>query len=285
METTSSEGERVADLLQSYKKEAKPDWDKSAEDYAKHRASFTKKFYDRLESNYDLPPSSLQDKSQFRVLDLATGTGIIAREFAKKGCSVTATDVSEGQINQAKILDSKQNVHINYSVGKAEVIEAPDNHFDLVIVGNAWHWFDSDATFKEVQRVLKKPTGKLVICHMDWVTYPGEIADLTEDLVIKHNPNWKKLSLTGFWPQWAMKAGIARYNNIETFSYVEKVSYTHDSWVGRMRAMSGVLILPPEKVSLFCQDLYSLLSKQAPSSPFIMDHRIWAVIAEVPSSK
>ncbi|MDH5367685.1 MAG: class I SAM-dependent methyltransferase, partial [Cyclobacteriaceae bacterium] len=44
---------------------------------------------------------------------------------------------------------------IHYSISKAESTKFPDNHFDLITVGQALHWFNFEAFFKEVKRVLK----------------------------------------------------------------------------------------------------------------------------------
>ena len=41
------------------------------------------------------------------VLDLGTGTGLLAREFAKHGAVVSGTDISSQQIEMAKAFAEK----------------------------------------------------------------------------------------------------------------------------------------------------------------------------------
>jgi hypothetical protein len=63
------------------------DWGKTAEDYAKYRPGPPPSFYQRLLAlGIGLPEQ--------QVLDLATGTGVIARQFAEQGCRVMASDIA-----------------------------------------------------------------------------------------------------------------------------------------------------------------------------------------------
>lgn len=55
------------------------DFGKTARDYGRYRAGFPETFFDRL-SAFGVGQSGQ------RVLDLGTGTGTVAREFARRGC-------------------------------------------------------------------------------------------------------------------------------------------------------------------------------------------------------
>ncbi|MEM8709038.1 MAG: methyltransferase domain-containing protein, partial [Actinomycetota bacterium] len=57
----------------------------AAADYATHRAGFPDELFDRL------APHGIGRSGQ-RVVDLGTGTGTVARQLARRGCSVIGVD-------------------------------------------------------------------------------------------------------------------------------------------------------------------------------------------------
>jgi hypothetical protein len=83
--------------------------------------------------------------------DCATGNGQVAQVLAKHFKHVEATDISQQQLDNAVQI---KNIH--YSAQGAEQTTFPDNHFDLITVAQALHWFDLDEFFNETRRVAKK---------------------------------------------------------------------------------------------------------------------------------
>lgn len=68
------------------------DWGNTTEDYAKYRPGPPSTFYEKLKA-LDVGHASQA------ILDLGTGTGVLAREFAARGVKrVCGTDISEVQI-------------------------------------------------------------------------------------------------------------------------------------------------------------------------------------------
>lgn len=88
-----------------------------------------------------------------RAWDCATGNGQAALKLATLYNRVEATDASEQQIANA-IPHEK----IHYQACEATCSPFPDNHFDLVTVAQALHWFDLEKFYTEVKRA-SKPTG------------------------------------------------------------------------------------------------------------------------------
>lgn len=82
--------------------------------------------------------------------DCATGNGQAAVALAFFYNRVEATDASENQVSQAA---AHERVH--YQVCEATSTPFADNHFDLITVAQALHWFELDAFYKEVARVSK----------------------------------------------------------------------------------------------------------------------------------
>lgn len=92
-----------------------------------------------------------------KAWDCATGNGQVAGELAKHFKTVEATDISQQQVDNAI-----QASNIRYSICPAERTDFHDHDFDLITVGQALHWFDLNAFFKEVTRV-SKPGSHLAI--------------------------------------------------------------------------------------------------------------------------
>lgn len=82
--------------------------------------------------------------------DCATGNGQLALQLERYFNLVCATDISATQIKQAPARGG-----IHYSVQAAESTDFPDHFFDLVTVGQAIHWFDLNAFYKEAKRVMR----------------------------------------------------------------------------------------------------------------------------------
>ncbi|MDA7784740.1 class I SAM-dependent methyltransferase, partial [Pseudomonadales bacterium] len=66
------------------------------------------------------------------VLDLGTGTGVIARQMVRQGCKVWATDISDTQVKMAQTLATDENLHITFATASAETTDFADNSFDVI---------------------------------------------------------------------------------------------------------------------------------------------------------
>lgn len=89
--------------------------------------------------------------------DCATGNGQAAVGLAELFDRVVATDASADQVAHA-IPHPK----VEYRVARAEACGLPPASVDLVTVAQALHWFDLDAFYAEVRRVLG-PGGVLAV--------------------------------------------------------------------------------------------------------------------------
>lgn len=88
------------------------------------------------------------------VLELATGTGMIARNIASSVRSIQATDFSPKMIAEAQKIGAKNNV--NFSVQDACQLPYASETFDTVIISNALHIMPTpELALKNIHRVLK----------------------------------------------------------------------------------------------------------------------------------
>jgi ubiquinone/menaquinone biosynthesis C-methylase UbiE len=120
----------------------------------------------------DCPPAvvgaiaaELQLPAGATVLDLASGTGKIARALLGGGFDVVAVEpqaalreVLVEQARGARVLD-----------GIAEEIPLPDGSIDAITIGDAFHWFDRPRALIEMARVLRPRGGlALITTGADW---------------------------------------------------------------------------------------------------------------------
>ena len=246
-----------------------PDWNKAAEDYAKHRAGFPDWFFERLQA------IGLAQNGH-KVLDLGTGTGALGRGFARRGCKVTGIDLSPGMMAEARELDRAAGVSIDYREARAEATGMAETSFDLVSAGTCWFWFDGIAVGREAMRVLK-PGGHLLICYLAWLPLPENVVRRTEELIERANPNWK---LGNDWPNAAgylNDLAWAGFAARESFSVDYDISYSHAAWRGRIRASAGIgASLSADAVAAFDTEHAAMLQRDFPADPLAVPHRIVA---------
>jgi ubiquinone/menaquinone biosynthesis C-methylase UbiE len=142
-----------------------------------------------------------------RVLDIGTGSGLLAIELAKaKNChfDIVAIDISENMISKARENARQSGVadNISFIVATAAALPFADNSFDLVIsYASLHHWFKPMAVFNEIawvtgetgcviirdnKRVYQNPLGKAAI----WL--------VTRFMNKRHRENWPKAILASY---------------------------------------------------------------------------------------
>lgn len=245
------------------------DWGKTSDDYATFRPGPPASFYEKLIAHN----IGLKDQ---RILDLATGTGVLAREFAKQGARVSGTDISPEQIAAARALAKKDQLNIRFEVSPAESAPFESGSFDVITANQCWLYFDKVKAIAEVKRLLA-PGGVLMVSHFSWLPRLDAIAKKSEDLILKFNPQWSAANWPGTIPpiqNWA----VDEFTMKGMFFYDEAIPFTRESWRGRIRACRGVgAALSQTEVDAFDAAHETLLQQIAEAS-FTILHRIDAHI-------
>jgi SAM-dependent methyltransferase len=104
-----------------------------------------------------------------RVLDIATGTGVVAITAARAGASVKALDLTPPLLEVARENADIAGVSIEFTEGDAENLPYPDASFD-VVVSQFGHMFAPrpEVAVSEMRRVLR-PGGRVA-----FATWPPE---------------------------------------------------------------------------------------------------------------
>lgn len=247
------------------------DFGRTADDYASHRAGFPMSFFSRL---FALDVWT----GRKDVLDLGTGTGTVARGFAKKGFTVTGLDPSDNLIEAARALDQKAGVSVAYVQGTAEKTGLPAASFDAVTAGQCFHWFDKEKAPAEIKRVLR-PGGLFVTAYFDWLRQPGNPVDVMYGLQKKYNPGWGNIKPLQSYPQKPGDLSFAGFTSKASFLYEEDIPYTHIGWRGRMRAYGGIGgSLPPEAIAAFDKEFAVALQQNFKNDLMLIPHKVWAEV-------
>jgi SAM-dependent methyltransferase len=111
-----------------------------------------------------------------RVLDLGAGTGLLTDVLLAAGHEVVAVDVSEPMLEQLRA----RLPQVATATGGAEAVPLPDADVDVVVAGQAAHWFDPVPAAAELRRVLR-PGGVVGFIwntrdeRVPWVRALGEL--------------------------------------------------------------------------------------------------------------
>ena len=128
-------------------KEHKNFWDKNAGRYDR----FMRKDGAAYDEMYELIRPVVKAKT---VLELATGTGLIAKHIVNAAAHIEATDASPEMITEAK--RDNRSAKLHFSVQDMFRLPYADKSFDVVIVSNALHIVPQpEKALAEIRRVLK----------------------------------------------------------------------------------------------------------------------------------
>ena len=127
--------------------ERKNFWDRNASRYDR----FMRKDRAAYEEMYALIRPAVKAKT---VLELATGTGLIAKNIVNAAAHIEATDASAEMIAEAK--RDNRSAKLHFSVQDVFRLPYADKSFDAVIVSNALHIVPQpEKALAEIRRVLR----------------------------------------------------------------------------------------------------------------------------------
>jgi SAM-dependent methyltransferase len=134
--------------------DAKQRFSNRVDDYVRYRPTYPHSVLDLLEKDCGLTPNSV-------IADIGSGTGISAQLFLANGNVVYGVEPNaDMRVAGEEFLKTYPKFHS--VTGSAETATLPDHIADFIVAGQAFHWFDTEPTRKEFQRILK-PSGWVVL--------------------------------------------------------------------------------------------------------------------------
>ncbi len=133
----------------------------TAENYEKHVVTYTTSWFARILLEHANPQPGEH------VVDIACGTGIVARQTAARvGLSgaIVAVDINPAMLAVGRSLPAPEGASIEWREGNAQALPLPDSTFNLALCSAGLQFFpDRPAAVREMYRVLQ-PGGRLGVC-------------------------------------------------------------------------------------------------------------------------
>ncbi len=125
------------------------------ENYVKYRPSYPDGLARFLAAQFELTPDST-------VADVGSGTGKLSEVFLESGFQVTGVEPNLEMREAGEGLLSRWRTFASLE-GAAERTGMENASVDLIVAGQAFHWFDQDACKAEFRRILKPEGGVALV--------------------------------------------------------------------------------------------------------------------------
>ncbi len=252
------------------------EWDDAAADYAANRAPFPDAIVDLLR------PVGIGREGE-HLVDVGTGVGTPALQFARRGTHVTGVEPAEAMLAFADRRAREEGLAFTPVVATAEATTLPDGCADSACSGQSWHWYDQPAALREFRRILR-PGGRYAICSWDWIVGADPLVDATFEVLRRHNPDVaadNPLRVGEHFDSWLPVVEAGGLEVVGRLRVLLPAHYTPDTWRGRLRASTwGAATLAPDALAACDADLATVLADAPPR--FDVPHHLEVLVAESP---
>ncbi|MEJ2665284.1 MAG: class I SAM-dependent methyltransferase, partial [Spirochaetia bacterium] len=125
------------------------------------------------------------------IADIGSGTGKLSELFLKYGFTVRAVEPN-GEMRLAAEKMFKGNKRFISLDGAAEEIPLADHSVDLIVVGQAFHWFEVDKAAVEFNRIKKDGGAIILIWNNRDLSGSGFMRDY-EELLRQYGNDYKEI--------------------------------------------------------------------------------------------
>lgn len=188
-----------------------------------------------------------------RVLDVAAGTGILTGQLSRAGLDLWAVEPLPAMVAQLRLSLPA----IPVVLGLAEFLPVEDASFDVLTVGQGFHWFDAAPALAEAARVLR-PDGTLALvwnARDETTPWVDELTRLVEERTggrpyVDHRERpWVDVVEESGW-----------FGPLFEQRFPNPVPATRDGVIDRLRSTSFVAALDPAPREDLLRDAAELLA-------------------------
>jgi len=134
-----------------------------ADNYCKYRPRYPLKILSYLKNEHNLTSSNT-------IADIGSGTGFLSKIFLDNGNDVYGVEPNDEMRHKGEQFLKEYDKFHSIS-GKAEFTTLKKHSIDLVVIGQAYHWFNPNISKMELIRILKKSSfDRLTNCVLVWNT-------------------------------------------------------------------------------------------------------------------
>jgi SAM-dependent methyltransferase len=210
----------------------------AAEVYERARPSYPVGAVDWLVERTGLGPGKT-------IVDVGAGTGKLTRLLLRTGARVIAVEPLPEM--RARLVDVVRGVET--VDGTAEELPLPDASADVVVVAQAFHWFDHERALPEIDRVLR-PGGRLGL-YWNMRDLENRVQAGVEELLRSARPG-VDAQRAGDWRKALEQSPLFGPAEERTFPYEQL--FTADDLADRVASTSFVAAMPePERRRLLAQ--------------------------------
>jgi SAM-dependent methyltransferase len=220
--------------------------------------------YDRARPSY---PSEAVDTlaahgGRGAVLELGSGTGKLTRSLAPLARRLVAVEPDPAMADVARrSLSASRQVEVVVSAWEA--YDAPAAAFDLVVVGQAWHWFDKATRLARAARAIR-PAGWLALLWNNPVVTDARFQAELDAAYQRHAPQILDSGASG--PidaeEQSARSEISAspsFGDPETSKFDWSVRYTTREHADLLMTLSGFRMLEPARRDALIADMSALI--------------------------
>jgi len=205
-------------------------------EYAQYRDRLPELFYQQLMDHG-------VDFHGLEVVDLGSGTGLLARDLAKRGACVVGIEPSRELIEHAERLGQSEQVTVHYVEDTAERFKL-GRTYPIFTALRAWHWFERERVLRNVRSHMEA-NGLLVIIHAAFLP-DSEVAQRTFHVLRNNGIQLKPAGAFADAKERRCGFPVAWFEEWERYSFQVNaewqqdysLEYTHEAWCGKIRSVS-----------------------------------------------
>jgi SAM-dependent methyltransferase len=154
------------------------------EDYVKYRPHYPGGIVSFLRSAWSFDPSWV-------IADIGSGTGISTEMFLKQGNKVYAVEPNEPMRSKAEHLLAGYPDFISID-GTAEATGLAEESVEMIVAGQAFHWFDPVRSRVEFMRILRPGGVVALVWNERQIQSPFERE--YEELILRYSGDYKEIN-------------------------------------------------------------------------------------------
>jgi SAM-dependent methyltransferase len=209
----------------------------SAREYEFGRSEWPEELIERVTTELELTPGAT-------VVDLGAGTGKLTRSLVPRFARVLAVE-PDGAMRAVleEVVPGAEAV-----AGRAEAIPLADGSADAVFSAEAFHWFASDETVREIARVLRPGGGFVIFWNVDFgdpdPPMPEAVDRVLDDAFGRGGAPGLQKVLSGEWRAPLERSRFGPLGEAEVERYLTR---DREQWLANMLSVSSIAALSDDE--------------------------------------